>query len=422
MSSKIRRGLRGQLERGFATGGATYGYTTTPIPDSTRPGEFVGHRIEIEPIEASVVRQVFEWFADGIMLTTIIRRLHEQGTPAPRKGCANGQWRRGAIRRMLANTRYTGQLVWGRTRAERRPGSRRVRLRAVPQSDWHIAERPELRIVPDALWQRVQARRRQLKEAVSGQRQPGRTLLRGAVPSLHGQQLFAGALRCGVCGKTISVVSTNKAKKRLYRYYGCGHFARNGVTACTNQVTVAVDLADRYLLAGLDAELRRDTTVQYIADRLTSALRAHADARPKRHEDLTRQREVIHLKIQRLVLAVEDSTSSTSLLGALAAREAEATALDADLGALEAPLDDTKLAVIPTFVRQQLSNLSALLQDDPDRLKAHLARLGVVFTLHPVYDVPSGQRPYLRAVGEGQYEHLVAGSDPAFGLPVRSLR
>jgi site-specific DNA recombinase len=33
MAKKIKRGLAGQLERGFATGGRTYGYRTVPVPD-----------------------------------------------------------------------------------------------------------------------------------------------------------------------------------------------------------------------------------------------------------------------------------------------------------------------------------------------------------------------------------------------------
>jgi hypothetical protein len=33
MAKKIKRGLAGQIERGFATGGIIYGYRTVPVPD-----------------------------------------------------------------------------------------------------------------------------------------------------------------------------------------------------------------------------------------------------------------------------------------------------------------------------------------------------------------------------------------------------
>jgi hypothetical protein len=72
-------------------------------------------------------------------------------------------------------------------------------------------------------------------------------------------------------------------------------------------------------------------------------------------------------------------------------------------------------------VKQQVADVVALLQDQPDRVKAELSRLGVRFTLYPVYDIPKGQRPYLRAVGEGDFEALVDTS-PLFPTTGRSLQ
>lgn len=59
------------------------------------------------------------------------------------------------------------------------------------------------------------------------------------------------------------------------------------------------------------------------------------------------------------------------------------------------------------------------LEEMPDRARQEFQRLGLQFTLSPVYDVPAGERPYLRAVGEGRFEHL-AGPDAAFLTAGRS--
>jgi len=75
MAAKIRRGLRGQAERGYATGSITYGYRTVPVPDPNRAGEFLGWRIEIDPTEAATIREVFGWYAAGVTLPEILRRL-----------------------------------------------------------------------------------------------------------------------------------------------------------------------------------------------------------------------------------------------------------------------------------------------------------------------------------------------------------
>src|SRR5687767_9063723 len=68
MAAKIKRGLRGQHESGYATGVITYGYDTVPARDPNRVGGFLGWRIEVNEAEAEVVRQVFEWHAAGVTL------------------------------------------------------------------------------------------------------------------------------------------------------------------------------------------------------------------------------------------------------------------------------------------------------------------------------------------------------------------
>jgi DNA invertase Pin-like site-specific DNA recombinase len=123
MSSKIKRGKVGQLRRGYATGGVTYGYRTTPIPDPTRQGRTVGATVAVEPVEADVVRRVFGWYAAGLSLPAILTRLHAEQAPAPRSG--RGVWRVSVVRRLLQNQRYLGRATYGMTRVERRPGTRR---------------------------------------------------------------------------------------------------------------------------------------------------------------------------------------------------------------------------------------------------------------------------------------------------------
>ncbi|MBI4263384.1 MAG: recombinase family protein [Acidobacteria bacterium] len=264
-AAKIRRGLSGQLTRGFATGGVTYGYRTVRGPDPTCPDVPLGYRVEIEPTEAAYVRQIFEWYAEGLTLPAIVAKLHEAGAPAPRGGGSLGGWRIAAVRRLLVNQRYLGRLIWGRTRTERKPGTRAKIQRPVARSEWQIAERPDLRIVDDAMWARVQRRRQALTHALSSHRQPGRSLLRGRCGVIHGRAVFSGFLRCGECGRAVSIVSQHLYRDRVYRYYGCSNYAKNGQAVCTNRVTARAEDAERALLAGVQAEITRLETLEYIA-------------------------------------------------------------------------------------------------------------------------------------------------------------
>ena len=133
MTAKIKRGLRGQLERGFATGAITYGYDTFPVPDVNRTGETVGCRIAINEDEAAIVRQIFTWYADdGLSLPQILTRLQDRKAPAPRGPGHCGEWRRTAVHRLLQNEKYTGKQIWGKTQTVRVPGLRKKIARAVP--------------------------------------------------------------------------------------------------------------------------------------------------------------------------------------------------------------------------------------------------------------------------------------------------
>jgi DNA invertase Pin-like site-specific DNA recombinase len=146
MAKKIKRGLAGQLERGFATGSVTFGYRTVAVPDPSGkldPNGYpllIGKRLEIVPEEARVVVQIFEWFAAGFGSSgsrRIVVRLNQEGHPGPR----GRRWREGAVKRLLSNEKYTGKLIWGKKTYERKPGTRKLVERAVPRSQWLTKER-----------------------------------------------------------------------------------------------------------------------------------------------------------------------------------------------------------------------------------------------------------------------------------------
>ncbi|MCH6555853.1 MAG: recombinase family protein, partial [Chloroflexi bacterium] len=96
--------------------------------------------------------------------------LNAKGVPAPgatwnRKQRKCNGWSRSAIygdqKRgfgILLNPLYRGQIVWNRPRRLIHPGTKARKHMPRPESEWIVTEAPELRIVPDELWRRVQAR------------------------------------------------------------------------------------------------------------------------------------------------------------------------------------------------------------------------------------------------------------------------
>src|SRR5262249_48229996 len=140
-------------------------------------------------------------------------------------------WRDGPVKRVLRNEKYLGRLIWGQKTYARRPGTREEVARPQPRSEWRTLERPELRIVPDDLWARVQTRLEAVREAIP--EAVGRRLMRGRKAALHSPHLFSGFMRCGVCGGAVTVVSGGCGSPR----YGCQQSSRNGRAACSNRLT-----------------------------------------------------------------------------------------------------------------------------------------------------------------------------------------
>ena len=90
MAKKIKRGKDGQIARGFATGGVTFGYRTVPVLDpSGRKDKYgnparLGMQNEIEPAEAVIVVWIFQMFADGLGTGRIVARLNRDRITGPR--------------------------------------------------------------------------------------------------------------------------------------------------------------------------------------------------------------------------------------------------------------------------------------------------------------------------------------------------
>ena len=398
MSKKIKRGLAGQIARGFSVGHRTFGYESVPVPhpDGKLDGDgyavLLGKRLKIVEAQAQVIRDVFAWYADGLGAGQIAAKLNRAGITGPTRKI----WRDSAVRRLLGNERFLGRLIWGQTVHERRPGTRRKVVRAVPREQWHIHEAPELRILPDELWGRVQTRRAEVRRGFK--LRDGQPLVRGKNAALYSKHLFSGLLRCGVCEGAITAVAGGCGKPR----YGCSRAWRSGRARCSNRITIQACVVDQILLERLRAELQRPEMVAHLAAAVTAEINRLIDMRPKRREELAALRGDRHRKLAHLVEAVEAGGGATALYQAIQQRESELTAIDDEIAALETPLDE-KLAVIPTWIKKQLDDIVGLLQKSPERTKVEFRRLGVRFTLHPQ---ESGGRRFLRAVGEGRLPHL----------------
>jgi site-specific DNA recombinase len=226
LSKKTHRGLEGRALQGLHTGGRCFGYDNVTDDDAVR--------LRVNSKEAAIVQRIFGMAADGASLRTIAKTLNHEHIPSPRPraGKQYATWCPTAIREMLRRDLYAGQIVWNRSRFVKQPGTNKRLRRRRPKNEWRVVEQPELRIIEEELWKRVQNRLAWVAETF-GQGQRAGLYHRAA----SSQYLLTGFLKCGYCGANLVIV-TGRGKGG-HQSYGCPQNFYRG--ACANQLKERAD-------------------------------------------------------------------------------------------------------------------------------------------------------------------------------------
>jgi hypothetical protein len=160
--------------------------------------------------------------------------------------------------------------------------------------------------------------------------------------------------------------------------------------------------------AGLQARLTQPDTVAYVSEVLSERLAAAMHDRPKRRTALEQQRASAQKGLANLVRALEHGDAPLPVLEQIRARQAEVDGLEQALAGLQEPVEE-RMAVFPTWVHQQLSDLAGVLHEDTPRVREHFRGLNLDFTFSPVFDAG---RPFLRAAVNADF--VPAGLDRYF--------
>ncbi|HKV45079.1 MAG TPA: recombinase family protein, partial [bacterium] len=259
-----RRGLEGAVLRGLSAGGRAFGYRSEPVKDDT--GRVIGHRRVIDPAEAEVVRYIYQLYASGLIPRAIAQRLNQERVPAPRtaRGRRTGSWMPSTIHGsskkgfgILNNPIYRGEVVWNRSAKVRDPETGRRIMRVRPRSEWTVAHAPDLRIVPQDLWERVQARREQRAWTQE-------LATHGSRP----RHLLSGLMLCAECGGRFVI----KHHHRGVRHYGCAVHADRGSAVCQNNRVARQEVIVQKILAHIFGGLFAPHRVAYLERAVNAAL------------------------------------------------------------------------------------------------------------------------------------------------------
>jgi site-specific DNA recombinase len=361
LAKKTHRGMEGLALRGLHTGGRIFGYETISL------GERAGKKLVVSPSEATIVKRIFELSAGGHSLKAIARTLNAEHTPSPRarKDRVGGEWCPTAIREMLKNELYIGNVVWNRSKFVKVPGSNKRQRRPRPESEWLRASNPELAIVPAELWSAVRTRFASLPVIW------GYPKSRGLAPrAMTTPYLFSGLLKCGECGANL-IIATGGGTHRHKKYACSRRFNRGG---CENDLYIRRDDLEDLLLGKLQSEVLRPEVVDYAVAEFRSRLEA---VRGNMSDSLAgnRQRKArLEAEVRRLVSAVAESGHSKSLLEEIGRKETELDAITDSLLTTNQESMELRVSEIHNFVISNLKDLPVLLRRDTALARTELLR------------------------------------------------
>jgi len=344
--------------------------------------------------QAEIVRRVFRMYAAGMGLAMISKTLNGEGvrSPQPPRTRTLQAWCPSSIREMLRNELYRGVRVWNRTVKTRNPETGRKVSKDRPKEEWQRVDVPKLRIVPEELWNAVQARIAYVKRSLGAARVGGMNRTAGSR-----SYLFSGLLVCGECASRLVIVSGRG--KRGYVKYGCPSHRYRGV--CDNSVTIRQDRLEDQLLAALEQRLADPQITEYTLTRLQEELRkrlAEIERQSTGLADIHRKRRELQTQAERLTDAIAEAGHSPALLSKLGGLEGNIAELDRRIDSCK-PLDITTTTVreLREFVSRNVLNLRGLLHEDANGSKAALSRhIGELILkprqtpTGPVYEVSGG--------------------------------
>lgn len=314
LGAKTHRGMAGVLREGRAIS-TPYGYRVVRKLDAA--GELVVGLREIDEFERAIVLRIFDEYASGKSPRMICSGLNAEAIPSPTGKAWAANRLTGRRYGLLTNEAYRGVLVWGKSRGVKdRSTGRKRQVVSAPEAVIRI-ERPDLRIVDDLLWARVQARLAANAAASPADAQARR----------RPKRLLSGVIACGCCGSAMT--ASHNAKAARYR---CNGRVNKGPAFCTNGGTVPAADAERRVLAAVRDRLLRPEMIEAVVREVhrLSAERARTSGADRGR--LERELGEVRRKAERLVDQVAEGVlAGSTVAGKIRELEARATILEREI-------------------------------------------------------------------------------------------
>ncbi|MDW4050693.1 recombinase family protein [Staphylococcus saprophyticus] len=277
----------GQYQRaleGYYQGNLPLGYNN--IPDNKK-------ELMINQHEANIVKYIFESYAKGHGYRKIANALNHKGY-VTKKG---NPFSISAVTYILSNPFYIGKIQFAKYKDWN--DKRRKGLNDKPV----IAEGKHTPIISQSLWDKVQARKKQVSEK----------------PQAHGKgtNILTGLISCPQCSAPMAASNTTNTlkdgtKKRI-RYYSCSNFRNKGSKVCSAN-SVRADVIEKYVMDQILEIVKSDKVITQVVERVNQE--NQIDVAAINHDIAYKQQQFdeINTKLKNLIQTIEDNPDLTSAL------------------------------------------------------------------------------------------------------------
>ena len=282
ISNKVRSSLDRKRSKGEFIGSfASYGYMKDPDDH---------HHLIVDPVAAEVVKNIFDWFLQGMSIIGIAKRLNHMGIPNPsayKRQCGlnykhpagqlDSAWPDSSVKRVLKNRLYVGDMVQNKNRTK----SYKVQVSvAVPEENWVIVPNMHEAIIDREKFETVQ-----------------QLLMRDTrtSPGINHVSIFAGYIRCADCLRAMGKKSVAQSYGK-YHYYVCQTFRKAGRNLCTKHTIREKQLYDAVL-----ATIQSQIDLAFSMDQLVNDLKSQnlRSAKSSRLEKMLQLKEDEYEKVSR---------------------------------------------------------------------------------------------------------------------------
>jgi site-specific DNA recombinase len=239
---RVSSGMEKRAKSGMWNGGIILGY------------DVVEKSLVINEEESEIVKQIFQLRANGHGYKVIANILNREG----KKSKKNNSFSINAVKTILENKTYIGQLNWGTYREwekNRRSG----------KTDPISAEGVHEAIIDLELWNRVQEVNRENRDASINTK------------NIKSDFILSGILRCPSCGAgTVMSKSKKRDGSGYHFYYMCQNYHTKGKEVCRSNL-IRKEMVEEMVLDYINGLISKTDIINEILEKISNDKHTNTD-------------------------------------------------------------------------------------------------------------------------------------------------